>query len=90
MVSFDIKSLFKNVPLTEVINICLDQLYNSDLLPPTFPRFICKDMLCMATNNVQFSFNDLMFRQVDGVVMGSPLGSILCKTFLAIMKIVFF
>ena len=81
MVSFDIKSLFTNVPLDEVLNICLDQLYNSDLLPPPFPRSVCNDMLCMATKNVQFSFNNLMFRQIDGVAMGSPLGPILANIF---------
>ena len=56
MVSFDIKSLFSNIPLGEVLNICLDQLYNSELLPPPFPRDVCNEMLCMATNNVQFIF----------------------------------
>ena len=81
MVSFDIKSLFTNVPLDEVINICLNQLYNSDLLPTPFPRSVCNDMLCMATKNVQFSFNNLMFRQIDGVAMGSPLGPILANIF---------
>ena len=81
MVSFDNKSLFTNVPLDEVINICLNQLYNSDLLPTPFPRSVCNDMLCMATKNVQFSFNNLMFRQIDGVAMGSPLGPILANIF---------
>ena len=42
VVLFDIKSLFTNVPLNEVLNICLDQLYNSELLP--FPRAV----LCMS------------------------------------------
>ena len=81
MVSFDIKSLFTNVQLKKVIDIFLDQLYNSDLLPPPFPRSVCNDMLCMATKNVQFSFNDLIFRQIDGVAMGSPLGPILANIF---------
>ena len=81
MVSFDIKSLFTNVQLDEVLNISLDQLYNFDLLPPPFPRSVCNYMLCMATKNVQLSFNNLMFRQIDGVARGSPLGSILAKIF---------
>merc|ERR1712240_821504 len=51
----------------------VDQLYNSNLLPPPFPRSVCNDMLCMATKNVQFIFNDFIFRQIDGVAMGSPL-----------------
>ena len=26
-----------------------------------------------ATNSVEFSFNNIMYRQIDGVAMGSPL-----------------
>ena len=81
MVSFDIKRLFTNVPLDEVLNICVDQLYNSELIPPPFSRAVCYEMLSMVTKNVQFSFNDFMFRQIDGVAMGSPLGPILANIF---------
>ena len=79
MVSFDIKSLLTNVPLDEVLNICLDQLYNYEL--PPFLRAVCNEMLCMATKNVQFSFNDFMFRQIYGVAMVSSLGPILANIF---------
>ena len=81
MVLFDIKSLFANVLLAEVLSICLDQLYNSDLLQPPFPRSLCNDMLCMATKNVKFSLKDFMFCQVHGVAMGSPLNLILANIF---------
>ena len=37
----------------------------------------------MATKNVQFSFNDQLFRQIDGVAMGSP---ILANIFVAYYK----
>ena len=81
MVSFDIKSLFINVIFDELFFICLDQLYISDLLPSPFQRSDCNNMLCMATKNVQLSFNDLMFCQIDGVAMGSPLDLILAQIF---------
>ena len=57
MVSFDIKSLFTNVPLDEASNTCLDQLYNSELLPPSFPRSVYNDMLCMATKQLPETMN---------------------------------
>ena len=38
-------------------------------------------MLCMATKNVHFSFNNLTFRQIGGVAMGSPLGPQLANIF---------
>ena len=35
----------------------------------------------MVTSGVEFSFNDVMFRQIDGVAMGSPLGQVLANIF---------
>ena len=34
-----------------------------------------------ATSCVEFSFNNIMFRQIDGVAMGSPLGPALANIF---------
>ena len=34
-----------------------------------------------ATSSVEFSFNDTMHRQIDGVAMGSPLGPALANIF---------
>ena len=81
MCSFDVKSLFTNVPLTEVIDICKDQLYHSDIEPPDIPEHVFNEMLIMATTNVQFSFDGNMYRQIDGVAMGSALGPILANIF---------
>ena len=36
----------------------------------------------MATENVQFSFNNLFFRQTDAVAIGSSLGLILANIFI--------
>ena len=81
MCSYDIKSLFTNVPLDEVLTICMEQLYKPDLTPPTIPPDVLKELLDMATHGVQFSFNEVMFQQDDGVAMGSPLGPILANIF---------
>ena len=35
----------------------------------------------MATSSVEFSFNDIMHRQIDGVAMGSPLEPALANIF---------
>ena len=34
-----------------------------------------------ATRSVEFSFNDMMYKQIDGVAMGSPLGPTLANIF---------
>ena len=79
--SFDISSLFTNVPLAETIQICADALYSSEHPPAPFPRQIFVELMEMATSSVEFSFNDIMHRQIDGVAMGSPLGPALDNIF---------
>ena len=45
MVSFDITSLFTNVPLDEVISICVDFLYRSPLTSvPSFPESVLMEL----------------------------------------------
>ena len=79
--SFDVSSFFTNVPLSETIEICADALYNDDLKTPPFPREIFVELMQTATSSVEFSFNDTMHRQIDGVAMGSPLGPALANIF---------
>ena len=84
MCSFDVVSLFTNVPLNEVIDICADALYRNDDIETEFetltePSF--RKLMEMVTSGVEFSFNGLMYRQVDGVAMGSPLGPPLANIF---------
>ena len=84
--SFDISSLFTNVPLAETIEICADALYNDDSMAPSFPRNIFVELMQLATSSVESSFNNNMHRQIDGVAMGSPLGPALANIFVATKK----
>jgi len=34
-----------------------------------------------ATSSVKFSFNNTMYKQTDGIAMGSPLGPVLANIF---------
>ena len=83
MCSFDVKSLFTNVPLDETITICLNTLYRSeDTLPPSMDEQLFKKLLLKCTRGVEFSYDGNMYRQTDGVAMGSPLGPVLANIFL--------
>ena len=84
MCSFDVVSLFTNVPLEETIQICLDSLYrDSNLSPPmNIPEDLLRKLLIKATTEVEFSFNGELYQQIDGVAMGSPLGPILANIFM--------
>ena len=81
MCSFDIKSLFTNVPLEETIDICVNQLYHSDLQKPALTEKSFRKLIQKVTAGVEFSFSDIMYQQVDGVAMGSPLGPVLANIF---------
>ena len=63
--SYDVCSLFTNVPLAETIEICANALYDGDLTPPPFPRAVFVELMQTATSSVEFSFNNIMHRQID-------------------------
>ena len=79
--SFDISSLFINVPLNETIEICADALYRGHLDCPPIPEDTFRELMLIATRGVEFSFNNQMYKQLDGVAMGSPLGPALANIF---------
>ena len=73
--------LFTNVPLSETIKICANALYWSELNSPPFPEEVFIELMETATRSVEFSFNNEMYQQKDGVAMGSPLGPALANIF---------
>ena len=82
MCSFDIKNLFTSVPLDETIQLCVQHLYHSDdITPPTISEKNFTKLVKKVTVGVEFSFNGVMYQQVDGVAMGSPLGPVLANIF---------
>ena len=85
MCSFDVCSLFTNVPLDETIEICLAKLYALPD-PPSLPRHVLKDLLLFATKKSHFVFDGDYYDQIDGVAMGSPLGPVLANIFMCNFK----
>ena len=84
MCSFDVVSLFTNVPLEKTIEICAEALYHDDEVEPVCTTLSEKsfcDLLRMVTSGVEFSFDNKMYLQKDGVAMGSPLGPALADIF---------
>ena len=74
MASFDITSLFTNVPLDETINLILDRLFHIDT---HYRGFSCEEfnkLLYFSFENCHFIFNGCLYEQIDGIAMGSPLG----------------
>ena len=84
MCSFDVRSLFTNVPLDETINICMNTLYRSEQSAPTIEESILKKLLAKATKEVEFSFSDIMCkhwtdkRNCDGLSSWSYISKYFC------------
>ena len=84
MISLDIESLFTNVPVRETIDIILSKLYpNDSCIYHGFNRKDFQTLLELAVDDSFFSFNNKLYRQTDGVAMGSPLGPLFANIFLS-------
>ena len=83
MGSLDVDSLFTNIPLDETIDICVNQLFENTDTVEGFTKSELKQLLSLAKKESYFIFNCLLYKQIDGVAMGSPLGLSLANTFLS-------
>ena len=70
LVSFDVVSLYTNVPVMESIQTCADLLYAKYTLPVDKDVFI--QLAKLASCDVVMLTPDGYYKQVDGLAMGSP------------------
>ena len=84
MCSLDVEFLFTNIPVKETIDIYVDMLYNGDPVhTPKMKKEHFHEFLTLVVNDNCFIFNGILYTQIDGVAMGSPLGPVLASIFLA-------
>ena len=82
MASFDIQSLLTNIPLDETIDMYVELLFNKNRKVKEMLKKHVKELLTHAVKSLTFMFDDVYYKQVDGVAMGSPLGLTLANLFL--------
>ena len=82
MGSLDVDSLFTNIPLEETINICTELICDQNDSIEGLNKSEFKELLSLATKESYFIFNEILYKQIDGVAMGSPLGPTLANAFL--------
>ena len=82
LVSFNVVSLFTNVPLAETIQIIANYLFGKDNpnTPPMEKHAFIK-LMKLATQGM-FLYNGELFKQIDAVAMRSPPGPTLANFFL--------
>ena len=82
MGSLDVDSLFTNIPLDEAINICTNTTYSEQDVIEDINKEEFRNLLSLPTKKSYFIFNEVLYKQEDRVVMGSPLGPTLANVFL--------
>ena len=75
MVSFDVESLFTNIPLDDCINLAVKYITEGN--PGLkLSKNELKRLFEFATKETHFLFKGNFYDQVDGVAMGSPLAPV--------------
>ena len=74
MGSLDVDSLFTSIPFEETINISTESIHDQNDSIEGLNKSEFKGLLSLATKESYFIFNEILFKQIDGVAMGSPLG----------------
>ena len=82
MSSFDIDSLFTNIPLDETIDIVAKKLFKNKKKVKGLSKKDFITLLNLTVKSSFFIFNDEYYKQLDGVSMGSPLGPTFANIFL--------
>ena len=82
LVSYDITSLFTNIPPQQTIDIAINLIFshNPNL---NITKIELKKLFLFATSQTHFIFNSKFFNQIDGVAMGSPLAPALANIFMS-------
>ena len=79
LVSFDVKSLFTNVPLQKTIDVILDRVYNQKLISTNLKKRTLKKLILDTCSKTAFLCNNVIYEQKDGVSMGASLGPVLAN-----------
>ena len=87
LVSFDVSSLFINVPVHQTLRIATKLLSNNNTHPSI--RYEIEQALSICSSQNYFQFNDIIYQQVNGLAMGSPFLPSLLRFSWMILKPVF-
>ena len=86
MGSLDVDSLFTNIALEETIEICTNKLFKESETVEGLSKTEFKELLSLTTLHSHFIFDETLYKQIDGVFMGSPLIPTLSYAFLVYRK----
>ena len=82
MASLDVESLFTNIPVDDIIENCINNLFANNDTVHNLIKEDLKEILKFTSYESFFTFDNEYYSQLDGVAMGSLLGSTLANAFL--------
>ena len=83
MSSLDVTSLFTNIPLKETTDIICNELFRDKEYISGMNKSIFRELLTLAMEETCFIFDGKLYKQCDGVSMGSPLGPDYANSFMS-------
>ena len=69
--------MFTNVHLNRTIKIILKRIHEDKVNDTTLRKRITKKLNIDSCTKIEISFNSKIYKQIDGISMGSPLGPVL-------------
>ena len=82
MASFDIESLFTNIPSQETIDLCVENLFQDRTYVDNLSKDSFLELLTRTMSESLILFDQEFYKQHDGAAMVSPLGPTLASVFL--------
>ena len=86
MASFDVASLFTNIPVDETVEIISNQIFANCVVFEGLDHSQFIKLLSLAVKKCHFTFNNRIYQQIDGMAMGIPLGPLFANIFMTSMK----
>ena len=85
MCSLDVSSLFTQVPLKETIDFVCNHI-SENHKDFELPVADLQELLYLCCSNIQFMFDGRMYRQTNGLSMGSALAPVLADLFMMMLE----
>lgn len=82
MANFDIRSLLTNIPLTEALNVCVQNIYVNQRLVDNLNKSSFNNLLNFTLFESFFIFYKKFYEQCNNIAMGSTVGPTLTKVFM--------
>ena len=82
LISFDVTSLFTNVPLDFTIDVILKRIYDNNEVNTNMLKQQMRNLLLLCAKNMHFSYNGDIYTQADTVGTSSPLDPVPAEIFM--------